>query len=273
MSDDEYAYSTIKKAKEFLCSALRFYKVLNKFPDNPFDDVVIPESSKRDEEIVFYNEKELKEIYEEATRTQVVKGEKEYAHRLGDAVIVLGTTGMRAGEFLALTLDDINFKKGLISITKTRERVKNRNKKTSTDPNYVDVITPPKSKASIRDIPMSKKCKAALKRLYSLNGKFEYVSSTKEGTPISVRNFSRMFNDIVTGAGMERAVDENGKTVNKVYGPHSMRHSFATYLINEKQANIAVVSSIMGHADVAVTINKYVHTKEKDKKEVIKLLD
>ena len=273
LADDEYSYSTIKKAKEYLVSALRFYKVLNKFPDNPFDDVKIPESSKNDSEIVYYTKDELNKIYAEATRKHKVKGKEEYVYRLGDAVIILGSTGMRAGEFLALTWDDIDFKKGIISINKTRQRVKNRNKKTPTEPSYVDVITAPKTKKSIRDIPMSKQCKLALKRLQALNGKFEYVSATKEGTPITIRNFSRMFENIVVGAGMRFALDEKGKPVNKVYGPHSMRHSFATYLINEKQANIAVVSAIMGHADDAVTINKYVHTKEKDKKAVIKLID
>lgn len=273
LADDDYSYSTIKKAKECLKSALRFYKVLNKFPDNPFDDVVIPESSKSHNEIVYYTKEELNKIYAEATSKHKIKGKEEYVYRLGDAVIVLGSTGMRAGEFLALTWDDIDFKREIISVNKTRQHVKNRNKKTPTEPNYVDVITLPKTEKSIRDIPMSENCKAALERLQKLNGKFEYVSATKGGTPISIRNFARMFENIVVGAGMASALDEKGKSVNKVYGPHAMRHSFATYLINEKQANIAVVSALMGHADVAVTINKYVHTKEKDKKAVIKLID
>ena len=120
---------------------------------------------------------------------------------------------------------------------------------------------------------MSKKCKEALERLHNLNGDFEYVSSTSEGTPITVRNFARMFENILYAAEMDKAVDEKGKTVNKIYGPHSMRHSFATNLINKKDANIAIVSKLLGHADVSVTINKYVHTKDEDKVNTIKLLD
>ena len=275
LADKGYSKSTIKKAKEYLQAAMRFFKVLNKFDDNPFDGVKVPASAhaKDSNDIVFYTESELEKIYAAATKTHTVGGKKEYIYRLGDAIIVLGQTGMRSGEFLALTWDDIDFKNSIIFITKTRQHVKNRNKKTPADPSYVDVINKPKTKSSIRTIPMSKKCKAALKRLHKLNGSFEYVSSTAIGTPITVRNFARMFENILYAAEMDIAVDEKGKTVCKIYGPHSMRHSFATHLINKKDANIAVVSSILGHADVSITINKYVHTKDEDKKEAIKLLD
>ncbi len=266
---DRYSKSTIKKAKEYLQASLRFHKVLKKFEDNPFEDVKIP-ATDDPKEIVYYTEKELKKIYAAATKKDA---SKKYIYRLGDAVVVLGQTGMRSGEFLALTWDDIDFKNGTITINKTRQHVKNRNKKTPTDPNYVDVTNKPKTKSSIRTIPMSTECRRALKRLYKLNGEFVNVASTEKGTPISVRNFARMFRDILYAAGMDKAVDEKGKTVNKIYGPHSMRHSFATNLINKKDANIAVVSALLGHADVSITINKYVHTKDEDKKQTIKLLD
>ena len=267
-----YSYSTIKKAKEYLQAALRFHKILNKFEENPFDDVVVPASapSKKSDDIVYYTEKEIKKIYAAATKKDSTG---KYIYRLGDAVIVLGETGMRSGEFLALTWNDVDFKNGMISITKTRQHVKNHNKKTPTEPSYVDVINPPKTESSIRTIPMSKKCKAAMKRLQKLNGGFEYVSSTEKKTPITVRNFARMFRDILYAAEMDKVVDERGRTVNKIYGPHSMRHSFATRLINKKDANIAIVSKLLGHADVSVTINKYVHTKDEDKINTIKLLD
>lgn len=72
------------------------------------------------------------------------KNYEEYVYRLGDAVIVLGQTGMRSGEFLALTWDDIDFKSQTITINKTRQHVKNRSKSKATDPNYIDVINKPK---------------------------------------------------------------------------------------------------------------------------------
>ena len=121
---------------------------------------------------------------------------------------------------------------------------------------------------------MSKKCKAAMKRLYKLNESHQYVSSTEKGTPISVRNFARMFRDILYAAEMDKAENPSGLgTINKIAGPHSMRHSFATNLINKKGANIAVVSALLGHADISVTVNKYLHTKDEDKINTLKLLD
>lgn len=268
-----YSKSTIKKSKEYLQAALRFFKILNKFEENPFDGVEIPASapSKKTNDIIFFTEKELKKIYATATKKDSAGN---YIYRLGDSVIVLGETGMRSGEFLALTWNDINFKTNMISITKTRQHVKNHNKKTPTDPSYVDVINKPKTESSIRTIPMSKKCKAAMKRLYKLNGSHKYVSSTEKGTPISVRNFARMFRDILYAAEMDKAENPNGLgTIDKISGPHSMRHSFATLLVNKKGANIAVVSALLGHADISVTVNKYLHTKDEDKINTIKLLD
>ena len=268
-----YSKSTIKKSKEYLQAALRFFKILNKFEENPFAEVKIPASApyKESNDIVYYTEKELKQIYAAATKKDAVGN---YIYRLGDSVIVLGETGMRSGEFLALTWNDIDFKNNIISINKTRQHVINHNKKTPTEPSYVDVINKPKTKSSIRTIPMSKKCKAAMKRLYKLNETHQYVSSTEKGTPISVRNFARMFRDILYAAEMDKAENPNGLgTINKIAGPHSMRHSFATNLINKKGANIAVVSALLGHADISVTVNKYLHTKDEDKINTIKLLD
>ena len=59
------------------------------------------------------------------------------------AFLLLYWTGMRIGELLALTYDDINLEEKTISITKSYQRLKGK-----------DVITQPKTPKSIRIITM-----------------------------------------------------------------------------------------------------------------------
>ena len=54
------------------------------------------------------------------------------------------------------------------------------------------------------------------------------------------------------------------------FNPHSLRHFFASYLI-EHGANIATVSKILGHADINTTIKYYYHPDDLDG--VVELLD
>lgn len=260
LTDKDYAYSTIKKSRDYLRKALRDMDVLDKFDTDLFKNVVIPNEAlmRRKTDIPFYTEKELKAIYKEARRTIVdAKGKTVPRYRLGEAVIVFGQTGMRRGEFLGLKWEDVDFDNEIIHIRRDREKVKNRDKKTSTK-SMVDVLQTPKSLKAIRDIPMNAKCKTALKKLAKLTGKSEFVLTNSYGNPVNERRLSEMFKKILKGAGMDE-VKEGGKTVNKVYGLHAMRHSFATLLINKKGATIADVSRLLGHADLATTMNTYVH--------------
>lgn len=272
LADDGYSYSTIKKAKDYLHQALDRSNILHKFEVSPFKDVVIPDyapNTKKDD-IVFYTEDELNKIYETARLKHKWKGKMQSVYRLGASYEVLGRTGMRVGEMLALTWDDVDFKKSIIHVNKTRKTVKNRNKKTPTK--TVDVITTPKSKSSTREIPMSAKCKKAMKELYKVTGTFKYVLSTEKGKPVTISNYYRTFQAILVRAGFDN-YEVDGKIVNKIYGLHSLRHSFATLLINKKGAKIAVVSQLLGHSDISITINKYVHNDDEDKKAAVKLLD
>lgn len=272
LADDGYSYSTIKKAKDYLHQSLDRSNILHKFEVSPFKNVVIPNFAPKSEkdDIVFYTENELNKIYEVANSKCKINGKEQNRYRLGASYEVLGRTGIRVGEFLALEWNDVDFKKDTIRINKTRKTVKNRNKKTSAK--TADVITTPKSKSSNRIVPMSLKCKNAMKELYKITGSFKYVLSTEDGNPITISNYYRTFRAILNRAGFDNC-EFDGKYVNKIYGLHSLRHSFATLLINKKGANISVVSQILGHSDISITINKYVHNDEDDKKETVKLLD
>lgn len=51
-------------------------------------------------------------------------------------------------------------------------------------------------------------------------------------------------------------------------GFHSLRHTFATRAI-ERGADMKTLSEILGHSSPTITMNRYVHTSDKQKEKII----
>ena len=149
-------------------------------------------------------------------------------------------TGLRIGEVCALTWDDIDLKNSIIHVCHTVARVK----KTDSSGSML-IIDTPKTKASDRNIPISSALLPLLKRAYA-SASSKYVVSDKNEF-ISPRTYEYRYHRLLDKCGIE--------SINY----HALRHTFATRCI-EVGVDVKSLSEILGHANVSVTLNTYVHS-------------
>lgn len=259
MTSDGYSRSTVKKAYEVLSSCFRYYEERRLISVNPVRVVKVPKGNKSTKsKVVFYTEEELARIYQEATRTYKTG---TMVHRQGWILVLLGNTGLRASELFGLRKENIDLEKREIHINGNRVVVKDRSnspKKTM----YLEQSTP-KTEDSIRVVKLNDTAYKAVEELIKQSGDSPYLASTRTGELLLPANFDRTFRRVLQKAGFDE---------NKIYGVHALRHSFATCLLRNG-VNIKVVSEMLGHSDVRITLSTYIHVLREDYSDAVAKLD
>lgn len=160
-------------------------------------------------------------------------------------------SGMRIGELCALKWKDINFKRNILTVNKTVQRIYlKENGKSKV------IITTPKTKNANRDIPINSDFAMLLKKFkvnndaYVLSGSFKWVEP---------RTYRRYYNTVMKKIGIE----------NRTF--HSLRHTFASNCIR-LGVDYKTVSELLGHSSVNITLNIYVHSQMSQKKKCINLV-
>lgn len=162
-------------------------------------------------------------------------------------------SGIRIGELCALRWEDVDFKKNCLTINKTIQRVyiKDKNKNISKV-----IITTPKTKNANREIPINKDFLEILKKVKS--DKKHYILTGNEKY-IEPRTYRKYFNKVLDELKI------------KHFNFHSLRHTFATNCIS-LGVDYKTVSELLGHANVNITLNLYVHPRYSQKKKCIDLV-
>lgn len=154
-------------------------------------------------------------------------------------IIICLYTGIRLGELLALTWNDIDFKSGIMTISKTAYRIKQNGKSQV-------VIDKPKTKNSSRLIPLPKQLLEILKREKRIS-KSDFVLSTRTGGIVGTRAYQKTYERIL------KKLDIPYKNF------HSLRHTFATRAI-EMGMDVKTLSEILGHKNPVITLQRYTHS-------------
>ena len=154
-------------------------------------------------------------------------------------IVICLYTGLRIGELLALTWDDIDMKCATMSITKTCRDTWQNGK-------YIKILDSTKTIGSERIIPFPKQLIPLLKELKKeAKGEFVVLGRTDQGAQI--RSYQRTFENLLI------------KLETQHKGFHSLRHTFATRA-TECGVDVKTLSEILGHKNPTITLKRYAHS-------------
>ena len=151
--------------------------------------------------------------------------------------------GLRIGEVCALSWNDVDLAMGIIHIRHTVARIQSANGNGEKSSQLI--LDKPKTKSSQRDIPISSILMPYLNAARRV-ATSEFVISEKEQF-INPRTFEYRYHKIMRKSSVD---DINF---------HALRHTFATRCV-EAEVDIKSLSEILGHSNVSITLNTYVHS-------------
>lgn len=230
---DGYAMSTIKKQYHLITEFMDYANVKGLI-DKPYHKAVrLPSKmaiKKAPREIISYTPEEQNRL----TEVLWSFGRPAYS-----AALLMMETGMRIGEVLALGWEDIDLRRKCVRVCKTFVRLGNHRK------SYVQ--NDAKSYTSNRVIPLSKKALRVLEELKLMDSYTgEFVVHDLKGDPLCYEAVRWQIKKACQEAGVP------------YYGQHVFRHTFATNCFY-KGCDVKRLSKLLGHADVTITYNIYVH--------------
>ena len=164
-------------------------------------------------------------------------------------------TGIRIGEACALRWEHLQLDSGILKVRETMQRIQapqNIAAKTRV------IITEPKSACSKRDIPLPKFLIQYAAQFQTERKAFVLTGETDQF--IEPRTLQNRFRNYVKASGIEHA------------NYHALRHTFATRCV-ELGFEIKSLSEILGHSNVNITLNKYVHSSIELKKQNMEKLN
>ena len=188
---------------------------------------------------------------------------------------IMANTGMRVGEITGLCWSDVDFKTGLISVNHTLVYYNHRDEKGC----YFSINTP-KTKAGIREIPMTEGVMDAF-RMEKKYQKEHNIQSVSHIEGYSDFVFVNRFGEVQYQGTLNKALRRIMRDCNEEilenseagdapvllphFSCHILRHTFATRMC-ESGLNVKVVQSVLGHANITTTLQIYVTVSNDMKK-------
>ena len=246
------APATVRKAHAILHAALGRAVIDQMIKHNPSEYTVLPKMERHDIRYLTQTERFIQHLPDCS---------------VGRALYFILGTGIRAGELSGLRWSDVQDDRFTVRQTVRRNRDFTEGTPTRT---HLEFGTP-KSNAGHRAIPLTTKMQELIqehRRLQAVTrlaageewNDNDLVFCTELGTPYELRNLNRVLHRTLVKAGLH------------TMGAHSLRHSFATRAV-EAGMDIRTLSEILGHTQVSLTMQLYVHSNMETKKKEMEKMD
>lgn len=233
---------------------------------NPCDGVIIPKESciQTDTRNQFsLTDDEIKQVRKHAL--EKYKTTNEYCSRDFFIILLIINLGLRVGEVLALQWDDIDLDNNLIYINKTvQSNILNFNKENGNNATYNKIKKSTKTKSGVRILTLNNDIIWYLNELkkydnrHNINSK--YVCCTNVGTLNTARNLQRSLDRLIKKTSITKRVTL-----------HTLRHTFGSTLLRHG-IGIEVISKLMGHANITITYNKYIHAIQEEEAKAMTMI-
>ena len=233
LSDDGYALSTIKKQLHLIGEYIDHATIVGDLTRPVHKAVKLPSEEavkKHKKKVIAYTK-----VEQRALKAVLTKHDNPAYY----AILIMLETGMRIGEALALSWDDIDWNRKAVRVRKTVVRIAEKKR------SYVQNSA--KSFSSNRVIPLSKDAQNILSWMKTTdNCLSSFIFHDEYGERLSYEALRWWTQKACNEAGVE------------YYGQHVFRHTFATNCY-EKGCDVKMLSKLLGHADVTITYNVYIH--------------
>ncbi len=185
-------------------------------------------------------------------------------HRMGLPALLMLYCGLRRGEVLALTWNDIDLEKKLVSVTKAVVYTVNEAE-----------LKEPKSKAGRRIVPIPDAIIPALHA--SRENRSFLVCPSAEGEAMSAQSYKRAWESYMHYLNIQAGGRDASRSRPKLvcmepFTAHQLRHTYATMLY-DAGVDVLTAQKLLGHADLQVTMKVYTHLSEERRQKSIDALN
>jgi integrase len=238
-------------------------KLLRTFFNYAVDEGYILKNPCSGKRIVIPGEKDIEDKEVEVFTNEEIGILKRHLenHRLKALFLLALGTGLRQGELLALKWSDIDLDNKELRVERSIRQLNIINADGTKE--YKTIIQTPKSKSSIRTVPIPSSLIPVLKE-HKTQQKLEkikagpsyiendFVFTTELGKNINASNLRRSYTRLLKRAGIPYRKF------------HAFRHTYATKLF-EANVPLKTVQMLLGHSDISVTANIYTHVMPEEK--------